>query len=239
MYGSEVPRGPLEETQKQMRSGSTSSPRRHTFVPGGSLSRSGNDPNQEALEDFERRDDEIEGVDRGEALIIRRARERKREKRAKQRELEQDASRSVTSEGGDHDAHAHGQDGQLPERQSQQDPLYFGGNTTASVDGDTTMQGIDGDTTAQVYDESADGDEEDIDEDLEFTLKDRQDALNLEHPFGLPIWKPALYKKERSITRTADNALRCTPGLERPRLLLGNFIWSVLFGVWIGLSTLR
>ena len=87
MYGSEVPRGPLEETQKQMRSGSTSSPRRHTFVPGGSLSRSGNDPNQEALEDFERRDDEIEGVDRGEALIIRRARERKREKRAKQREF--------------------------------------------------------------------------------------------------------------------------------------------------------
>lgn len=238
MYGAEVPRGPLEETQKQMRSGSTSSPRRHTFVPGGSLSRSGNDPNQEALEDFERRDDEIEGVDRGEALIIRRARERKREKRAKQRELEQDASRSVTSEGGDHDAHAHGQDGQLPERQSQQDPLYFGGNTAASVDGDTTMQGIDGDTTAQVYDESADGDEEDIDEDLEFTLKDRQDALNLEHPFGLPIWKPALYKKERSITRTADNALRCTPGLERPRLLLGNFIWSVLFGVWIGLVCL-
>jgi len=45
-----------------------------------------------------------------------------------------------------------------------------------------------------------DDDDEDGDTDKDedpITLKERQSLINVEHPFGLPIWKPALYKKSR------------------------------------------
>ncbi|PWN53609.1 hypothetical protein IE53DRAFT_137037 [Violaceomyces palustris] len=76
---------------------------------------------------------------------------------------------------------------------------------------------------------------EDIsDEDVEYTLKDRQDAINIEHPFGLPIWKPALYKKSRSITRNAETALHLIPSAAAERHLLpGNILWTVFFGSWL------
>ncbi|KAJ8606852.1 hypothetical protein MRB53_040662 [Persea americana] len=53
------------------------------------------------------------------------------------------------------------------------------------------------------------------DEDVEYTLKDRQDAINIEHPFGLPIWKPALYKKSRTVTRNAESALHSIPAQQQ------------------------
>lgn len=37
-----------------------------------------------------------------------------------------------------------------------------------------------------------------------FTLRERQNAINKTHPFGIRIWKPALYKKIRSVEREAD-----------------------------------
>ncbi|KAJ2907656.1 hypothetical protein GGI21_003670, partial [Coemansia aciculifera] len=40
-------------------------------------------------------------------------------------------------------------------------------------------------------------------DDEEPNVRARQEALNTRHPFGLPIWKPALYKKSRSVTRAA------------------------------------
>ncbi|KAM0753578.1 hypothetical protein T439DRAFT_322474 [Meredithblackwellia eburnea MCA 4105] len=91
------------------------------------------------------------------------------------------------------------------------------------------------------YDEEYDngGGDEDEDEDIEdgdveYTLKDRQDAINIEHPFGLPIWKPALYKKSRSVTRNAETALHATPSSTALRHLApGNLIWIVLFGFWL------
>ncbi|ORY68066.1 hypothetical protein BCR35DRAFT_269927 [Leucosporidium creatinivorum] len=79
-------------------------------------------------------------------------------------------------------------------------------------------------------------DDEDIDEDgdVEYTLKDRQDAINVEHPFGLPIWKPALYKKSRSITRNAETALHATPSSTALRHLApGNILWTIFFGSWL------
>lgn len=36
----------------------------------------------------------------------------------------------------------------------------------------------------------------------DITLQDRQDAINSMHPFGIKIWKPALYKKDRSIDQS-------------------------------------
>ncbi|WVW80411.1 calcium/proton exchanger [Kwoniella bestiolae CBS 10118] len=84
----------------------------------------------------------------------------------------------------------------------------------------------------------SDDEEEEEDEDDEgVTLRDRQDALNIEHPFGLPIWKPALYRKSRSVTRNAESALHSIPSAAAERHLLpGNILWILLFGWWLALA---
>lgn len=56
-------------------------------------------------------------------------------------------------------------------------------------------------------------------------------AINIEHPFGLPIWKPALYKKSRSVTVAAETALHSTPSSDVLRhLAFPNLVWTLLFG---------
>lgn len=78
--------------------------------------------------------------------------------------------------------------------------------------------------------------DEDADDEDPITLKDRQSLINVEHPFGLPIWKPALYKKSRSVTRYADQALHSIPSAQAERHLLpGNILWAALFGWWLAL----
>ncbi|GAA5958791.1 hypothetical protein JCM21900_004764 [Sporobolomyces salmonicolor] len=87
-------------------------------------------------------------------------------------------------------------------------------------------------------DGGADGEHEgDVDGEVEYTLKDRQDAINVEHPFGLPIWKPALYKKSRSIARHADAALHSAPSSTAQRHLLPvNVAWTLFAGLWLCLA---
>ncbi|KZT28893.1 hypothetical protein NEOLEDRAFT_1239375, partial [Neolentinus lepideus HHB14362 ss-1] len=59
-----------------------------------------------------------------------------------------------------------------------------------------------------LWDDDDDDDDDEIEREEDPTaFKDRQSLINVEHPFGLPIWKPALYKKSRSVTRYADQAL--------------------------------
>ncbi|KAI8635847.1 Sodium/calcium exchanger protein-domain-containing protein [Parasitella parasitica] len=60
--------------------------------------------------------------------------------------------------------------------------------------------------------------------------------MNKSHPFGLPIWKPALYKKSRSVVRSANRALHSSPS-STPDLFLnpGNILWLILFGWWLSL----
>ncbi|KAI9292139.1 hypothetical protein K502DRAFT_295832 [Neoconidiobolus thromboides FSU 785] len=70
--------------------------------------------------------------------------------------------------------------------------------------------------------------------DHEQTIKDRQEILNEYHPFGLPLWKPALYKKSRSITRSARSALHSIP-TEALYFSVGNLVWLVLFGWWLSI----
>ena len=84
---------------------------------------------------------------------------------------------------------------------------------------------------------SGNTDEDDVNDDKDpITLKERQSLINVEHPFGLPIWKPALYKKSRSVTRYADQALHSIPSAQAERHLLpGNILWAVLFGWWLSL----
>ena len=71
------------------------------------------------------------------------------------------------------------------------------------------------------------------------TLKARQSLINVEHPFGLPIWKPALYKKSRTVTRNAEEALHSIPSAQAEKhLLFGNIFWTVFFGWWLSLACL-
>lgn len=90
--------------------------------------------------------------------------------------------------------------------------------------------------------EDAAEDDEDEDEDdipgdgVEYTLKDRQDAINIEHPFGLPIWKPALYKKSRSTNRNAEHELHESPSYNvEHHFLSGNIGWTLLTGWWLAI----
>lgn len=67
-----------------------------------------------------------------------------------------------------------------------------------------------------------------------FTLKDRQQAINQTHPFGIRVWKPALYKKDRSIQRFARADIRPSPGGRVTNwLLFFNIVWTLVFGWWM------
>ncbi|KAF7299265.1 hypothetical protein MIND_00875200 [Mycena indigotica] len=79
------------------------------------------------------------------------------------------------------------------------------------------------------------GDEESaVDDEDPITLRDRQSLINVEHPFGLPIWKPALYKKSRSVTRYADQALHAVPTAPgEHHIKFGNICWVLVFGWWL------
>ncbi|KAL8985807.1 MAG: hypothetical protein Q9205_000604 [Flavoplaca limonia] len=72
-----------------------------------------------------------------------------------------------------------------------------------------------------------------------FTLKDRQQAINDTHPFGIRIWKPALYKKHRSVEKTAEGDIHSSPGRRVNQWLWAfNGLWTVLFGWWLFLAAL-
>lgn len=83
-----------------------------------------------------------------------------------------------------------------------------------------------------------DGDDDDEMSDAEsFTLKDRQNAINETHPFGLRIWKPALYQKNRSIEKTAEGDIHSSPGGRVSSWLwMFNILWSILFGWWLAIA---
>ncbi|KAI9851281.1 MAG: hypothetical protein M1838_004115 [Thelocarpon superellum] len=85
------------------------------------------------------------------------------------------------------------------------------------------------------------GDDSDAEEaeDEDFTLKDRQDAINETHPFGIRIWKPALYKKNRSVQTTAEGDIHSSPGARVSGwLFFFNVLWTLLFGWWLALAAL-
>jgi Ca2+:H+ antiporter len=78
--------------------------------------------------------------------------------------------------------------------------------------------------------------EDDLSDAESFTLKDRQEAINETHPFGIRIWKPALYKKNRSVQKTAEGDIHSSPGGRVSNwLLFFNILWTICFGWWLGL----
>ncbi|KOG96861.1 calcium/hydrogen antiporter [Saccharomyces eubayanus] len=69
-----------------------------------------------------------------------------------------------------------------------------------------------------------------------FTLRERQDAINETHPFGIRIWKPALYKKHRSVQRTAAQDIHETQLKTITwQVNCSNALWSILFGLPIAI----
>lgn len=106
---------------------------------------------------------------------------------------------------------------------------------------ETPTAGLAGDSEPDVEDDDLDdSDDSDAASDAEsFTLKDRQQAINQTHPFGIRLWKPALYKKSRSVEKTAEGDIHSSPGgYVSPLLFLTNLLWSLFFGWWLALVAL-
>ena len=81
-----------------------------------------------------------------------------------------------------------------------------------------------------------DEDDDELSDAESFTLKDRQNAINETHPFGIRIWKPALYKKNRSVEKTAEGDIHSSPGGRVSRWLWAfNLLWTLLFGWWLAI----
>ncbi|KAK3715843.1 hypothetical protein LTR37_006826 [Vermiconidia calcicola] len=96
-----------------------------------------------------------------------------------------------------------------------------------------TLQGEEEEESPSPDDEDDDGDISDTES---FTLKDRQEAINETHPFGIRIWKPALYKKSRSVQRNAEGDIHSAPGGRVGRFLfIFNCLWTIVFGWWLAL----
>lgn len=117
-------------------------------------------------------------------------------------------------------------------------PAQSGAKAAQQLDLPEPTEPVDG--TNEEEDDSATPveDEEDMDlSDAEsFTLKDRQEAINETHPFGIRIWKPALYKKGRSVEKDAEGDIHSTPGGHVSRWLwFFNFAWTLIFGWWLAL----
>lgn len=85
--------------------------------------------------------------------------------------------------------------------------------------------------------EEDDDDDDDASDAESFTLKDRQQAINETHPFGIRIWKPAVYKKNRSVVKNAEGEIHSSPGGRVSNLLfLVNLLWTFFFGWWLALG---
>lgn len=83
-------------------------------------------------------------------------------------------------------------------------------------------------------DDDDDDDSPDLSDAESFTLKDRQEAINETHPFGIRIWKPALYKKSRSVQNQSERDIHSAPGGNvHSWLYLFNFLWTLIFGWWL------
>lgn len=88
-----------------------------------------------------------------------------------------------------------------------------------------------------------DGDDDDGNNDIErgsmasvesYTLRERQDAINKTHPFGIRIWKPALYKKIRSVQQAADEDIHETKIRKITFWVqLTNAMWSCTVGMFL------
>ena len=72
---------------------------------------------------------------------------------------------------------------------------------------------------------------------LSLNLQQRQQAINSTHPFGIKIWKPSVYKKNRLVAQRADEDIhdyQHRPGRITWMVTLTNFIWMFTVGILLG-----
>ncbi|CCH62314.1 hypothetical protein TBLA_0H00210 [Henningerozyma blattae CBS 6284] len=73
----------------------------------------------------------------------------------------------------------------------------------------------------------------------EMSIRERQNTINEIHPFGVKIWKPALYKKQRAVNWKAVNDTQEFYQKNIPAFVTAiNLVWSVTFGLLLCLITL-
>lgn len=67
-----------------------------------------------------------------------------------------------------------------------------------------------------------------------YTLRERQEAINETHPFGIRIWKPALYKKQRSVQKVAAEDIHETRLKKITwEVHLTNTLWAATCGLFL------
>lgn len=69
-------------------------------------------------------------------------------------------------------------------------------------------------------------------------LKDRQEAINSTHPFGIKIWKPSIYKKNRSVAMRAEEDIHdFDPRRPTGHIFIGvhlsNMLWTCTVGLFL------
>lgn len=102
------------------------------------------------------------------------------------------------------------------------------------IDEPEEVDGADEGEATAAEEEDEDEDEDTLSDTESFTLRDRQLAINETHPFGIRIWKPALYKKNRSVEKNAEEDIHSSPSQIVSRWLwIFNVLWTVLFGWWL------
>jgi Ca2+:H+ antiporter len=120
----------------------------------------------------------------------------------------------------------------------EKDPLSNSEKENLNSEDNTTSSGEEVENLEGDIEEEEDGETNESDEFQ--NVKDRQEAINVSHPFGLRLWKPALYKKHRSIFTKTHEALHSQPNQPYSKaeifLFPGNLIWAVTFG-WIAALT--
>jgi len=92
---------------------------------------------------------------------------------------------------------------------------------------------VEGDQTMATADEDEDAEDE-LSDAESFTLRDKQAAINNTHPFGIRIWKPALYKKKRGVEKIAEGDIHSAPGGRVSNWIwFFNVVWTLIFGWWL------
>ncbi|KAF2767129.1 hypothetical protein EJ03DRAFT_390581 [Teratosphaeria nubilosa] len=121
-------------------------------------------------------------------------------------------------------AHVSGNDAHPPQRS----------DSNGEPSSEETLQGDEEED--DVGDVDVTNDDVDLSDAESFTLKDRQEAINETHPFGIRIWKPALYKKNRSVQKNAEGDIHSAPGGNVSHwLFIFNVLWTLIFGWWLSL----
>lgn len=104
------------------------------------------------------------------------------------------------------------------------------------IPADQSEEEVETTAVGDIGEETPEDDDDDLSDAESFTLKDRQQAINETHPFGIRLWKPALYKKDRSVQKNAEGDIHSSPGGRvNSWLLLFNIVWTICFGWWLAL----